>query len=194
MECIGCAQCIDACDAVMEKLKRPRGLIRYSSQIRIAGERSHVVRPRLFVYAAVLVVIASVFSVLVSHAKDTDVTLLRGMGIPFTQLASGEIANPARIKITNRAREPRSYRVEVSGGGPARIVMEDQPLTIQPTASVTHGLLIVVPATSFVLGKHEVKLRIVDGGKFSTEIPYRLIGPYATAPVARAQELKGAGH
>src|SRR5690606_33651444 len=32
MECISCTQCIDACDAVMTKLGRETGLIRYSSQ------------------------------------------------------------------------------------------------------------------------------------------------------------------
>jgi polyferredoxin len=39
MECIACAQCIDACDAVMDKLHRPRGLIAYSSQER-GGKRA----------------------------------------------------------------------------------------------------------------------------------------------------------
>jgi polyferredoxin len=37
MECIGCAQCIDACDNVMDRLGRKRGLIRYTSQDELAG-------------------------------------------------------------------------------------------------------------------------------------------------------------
>ena len=192
MECIGCAQCIDACDAVMARIKRPLGLIRYSSQLRIAGERGRVARPRLFVYAAVLVAIAGVFSALVSQAKDTDITLLRGMGVPFTELANGEIANPARLKITNRGHQARSYRIEVSGGAPARIVLDDQPVTVQPSASVTRGLLIVVPATSFVLGKHEVRLRIFDEQPSSTEVAYQLLGPYFAAPSATSKEKTGA--
>ena len=185
MECIGCAQCIDACDSVMAKVDRPAGLIRYSSQLRILGERGRVARPRLFVYAGVLVVIAVVFSVLVSQAKDTDVTLLRGMGVPFTELANGEIANPARLKITNRGHLPRSYRVEISGGAPARIVLDEKSVTVQPTASVTRGLLIVVPAASFVMGKHEVRLRISDDQRSSTEVAYRLLGPYSVGPIAK---------
>lgn len=185
MECIGCAQCIDACDTVMRKIQRPEGLIRYSSQLRIAGERGRIVRPRLFVYAGILVAIVSVFSVLLSQAKDTDVTLLRGMGVPFTELTNGEIANPARLKITNRSRSPRSYRIEVSAGAPARIVLDDQPLLVQPTASVTRGLLIVVPATSFVLGRHEVRLRVFDDQRSSTQVAYRLLGPYATPQPAK---------
>jgi polyferredoxin len=30
--CIGCAACVDACDSVMDKIDRPRGLIRYSTE------------------------------------------------------------------------------------------------------------------------------------------------------------------
>ena len=192
MECIGCAQCIDACDAVMAKIDRPLGLIRYSSQLRIAGDRGRVARPRLFVYSAVLSAIAVVFSVLVSQARDTDVTLLRGMGVPFTELTNGEISNPARLKITNRSRQPRSYRIEISGGAPARIVLDDQPLAVQPTTSVTRGLLIVVPATSFVMGKHEVRLKIIDDQQGSTEVKYRLLGPYSAT--SGPKETASVGH
>ncbi len=180
MECIGCAQCIDACDAVMSKLERPLGLIRYSSQLRMAGERGRVARPRLFIYAGVLLVIAGVFTALVSQAKATDVTLLRGMGVPFTELAGGEIGNPARLKITNRSREPHSYRIEVAAGGPARILSENQAVTVQPTASITRGLVIAVPADSFVFGKHRVRLRIVDEKQAATEVTYDLLGPYTS--------------
>jgi cytochrome c oxidase accessory protein FixG len=178
MECIGCAQCIDACDTVMGKTARPLGLIRYSSQGRIAGERARILRPRLFVYTGVLVVIAAVFSALISNAKDTDVTLLRGMGVPFTELANGNVANPARLKVTNRGRAARAYRIEVLKGGPASIVLDDQPIVVEPTASVTRGFLIVVPASSFVMGKHEVSLRVYDE-QSSFEVKYRLIGPFA---------------
>jgi cytochrome c oxidase accessory protein FixG len=189
MECIGCAQCIDACDAVMAKIQRPLGLIRYSSQLRVAGERGRIARPRLFIYAGVLVVIAGVFWALVSHAKDVDVTLLRGMGVPFTELANGEIANPARVKITNRSHQTHRYRVEISGG--ARVVLDDQPLTVEPTASVTRGLVIVAPATSFVVGKREVRLRVIDDKQSVTEVAYRLLGPYSVAASAKGTSHVG---
>ena len=191
MECIGCAQCIDACDAVMTKLKRDVGLIRYSSQARIAGAKGRVARPRLFVYAGVLLVIAGVFATLVSQAKDTDVTLLRGMGVPFTELANGEIGNPARLKITNRSREPRSYRVEVAAGGPARILAEAQAIALQPSASVTRGLVIAVPASAFVFGKHKVILRVVDDRQSVAEVTYEMLGPFKT--VSRASPEASVG-
>jgi cytochrome c oxidase accessory protein FixG len=194
MECIGCAQCIDACDAVMAKINRPLGLIRYSSQLRIAGERGRVMRPRLVIYAGVLLVIVGVFTALVSQAKAMDVTLLRGMGMPFTELAGGEIGNPARLKITNRSREPRSYRIEIVQGGPARILSENQAVNVQPTASITRGLVIAVPASSFVFGKHKVRLRIVDDQQSAIEVNYELLGPFTSTAQARSEATPGASH
>ena len=182
MECLGCAQCIDACDAVMTKLKRPMGLIRYSSQLRIAGEPGRMARPRIFVYSGVLLLIAGVFTALVSQAKSTDVTLLRGMGVPFTELAGGEVANLVRLKITNRTHEPRTYRLQVIQGGPARILSDHElPVIVQPTASVTRGLVIAVPASAFSMGKHQVRLRILDDNQTGIEVNYAMLGPYSVS-------------
>jgi cytochrome c oxidase accessory protein FixG len=66
-ECIGCAACIDACDQVMEKMNYPKGLIRYTTENAMKrhwGMKEiigHVMRPRIMIYAAVLVAICSAF-------------------------------------------------------------------------------------------------------------------------------------
>ncbi len=53
MECIGCANCIDACDDVMARIGKPRGLVRYDSQRGFAGGRdAAAARPRVVIYAA----------------------------------------------------------------------------------------------------------------------------------------------
>jgi len=56
MECIGCTACIDACDEVMTRLHRPRGLIRYDSQSAFAGRPTHWLRPRTLLYGVLLLV------------------------------------------------------------------------------------------------------------------------------------------
>jgi polyferredoxin len=47
MECIGCAACVDACDEIMTKLDRPRGLVRYDSSHGFAGKARRILRPRI---------------------------------------------------------------------------------------------------------------------------------------------------
>ena len=56
-QCIGCAACVDVCDEVMEKMGYPKGLVRYTTQNALEGKLTHIVRPRMFVYAALISVI-----------------------------------------------------------------------------------------------------------------------------------------
>ena len=67
-ECIGCAACIDVCDGVMDKLDYPRGLIRFATQTGLAEGWSRaqmlkrVLRPRVLIYAAILLLITLAFA------------------------------------------------------------------------------------------------------------------------------------
>jgi cytochrome c oxidase accessory protein FixG len=53
LECIACTNCIDACDEIMDKVKRPRGLIRYSSETLLNGGVHKIVTPRSIAYFTV---------------------------------------------------------------------------------------------------------------------------------------------
>ena len=54
-QCIGCALCVDACDSIMEKINKPKGLIRYTTENELAGGKLHVFRPRFFGYSFALI-------------------------------------------------------------------------------------------------------------------------------------------
>jgi cytochrome c oxidase accessory protein FixG len=177
MECVGCAQCIDACDAVMEKIGKPKGLVRYSSQARIMGERGRLARVRVFIYPALLLVIGSIFGFLLLGKADTDVTFLRGLGVPFVEMPGGEVSNPLRLKIHNRAREAARYTVTVLDPAEARIILDENPIVVPPGGSVTKGLVVVLQADSYVDGKRDLTLRVSQGTVFSRDIRYRLLGP-----------------
>ena len=186
MECIGCAQCIDACDAVMAKVGRPKGLIRYSSQARIAGEGGRLARPRVFIYPLILLTVAAAFSVALARRQGADVSVLRGLGAPFVQLSTGEVSNLVRLKITNRNETEGTYRVEIVGvaGPSARLIIEEDPIRVAPGESATKAISIIAPASAFQGGACEIKLRVHDQGPFSRELSWRLLGPAGPAAPA----------
>lgn len=130
MECINCTQCIDACDAVMTKIGRPIGLIRYGSQAAIeSGEKSKWLRPRLIFYPLILLAL-SLLLVTAFHGKGTaDVTLLRNFGNPYSRLADGRIANSLRLKVTNRTARPQAYQFAVLGDA-VTLLADENPLQI----------------------------------------------------------------
>jgi cytochrome c oxidase accessory protein FixG len=177
LECVACTQCIDACDHVMDRVGRPRGLIRFSSQARIDGQPSQLLRLRVIVYPAIMVVMLSVFAVVLANQRNANVTLLRGPGMPFNELTAGEISNPIRVKIRNRSGQDAQYNIEIVGESPARLIIENNPMKVEDGQTQIQSLLIAVPRSVFRQGRYEITLRITDGRDFDQRLPYHLLGP-----------------
>ncbi len=193
MECIGCAQCIDACDHVMTKLGRPKGLIRYSSQAAVEGEKPKMARPRVLIYPTILTIVATLFVLVLAGKGVADMTVVRGMGAPFSVLDSGEVANNAKIKLVNRTDEPMTLGVSARGvrspglaGLRVELESEDTPLTLAPRESRTVLARVIAPAAAFTAGVCEVRVVLTpergEGGG-SREITglFRLLGPQGGA-------------
>ncbi|MBD9459612.1 cytochrome c oxidase accessory protein CcoG [Pseudomonas sp. PDM05] len=112
MECIGCAACIDACDSIMEKMGYAPGLVSYTSEHQLQGGKTHLLRPRLIGYSAVLLVmIAALVVALVERPMvSLDVTKDRGM---FRENAQGLIENIYSLKVINKTQQRQDYRLEL---------------------------------------------------------------------------------
>ncbi len=112
MECIGCAACIDACDSIMDKMGYARGLVSYTSEHQLQGGKTHLLRPRLIGYSAVLLVmIAALVVALVQRPMvSLDVTKDRGM---FRENSQGLIENIYSLKVINKTQQRQDYRVEL---------------------------------------------------------------------------------
>jgi cytochrome c oxidase accessory protein FixG len=188
LECVACAQCIDACDAIMDKIKKPRGLIRYSSQAQMAGERKRIIRPRVIVYPLILLSLLTAFGFVLSSKDVADVKLLRGRGRPFFERTPGQIANQARLRITNRADADATYTVRVAEDTPATIVVDEPEVAVAAGESKIFGLLIVAPRSAFQDGRYDVEVEVSDGAAFRTTASYRLMGPRGALPAGPGKE------
>jgi len=186
MECVNCTQCIDACDGVMEKMNRPRGLIRYSSQAAIEGEKRGFMRFRVLFYPAILFVLATGWILIFMGKGTADVTVLRNAGNPYSMLPSGEVADTLKIKITNRLETMARYKFELTDLPEGRIDTAENPLAIAGGQSTTAGVMVAVPPSAFQMGTREAHLRISDGEGFSTVVLLRLLGPSFVAPEEKA--------
>ncbi|MEZ6191666.1 MAG: cytochrome c oxidase accessory protein CcoG [Phycisphaerales bacterium] len=182
MECIGCAQCIDACAPVMAKLGREPGLIRYSTQAAMEGAKSRLLRPRVILYPAVMLVVLSLFGFLLGTKKPADVVLLRNLGSPFILMDDGNVANSMRIKITNRTDAAVMYHIEPVDDRVLRIELAENPLPIGAGESRTEGVLIVADRSAFGAGILIVNLKVSDAEGYEELIPCKLLGPAGGTP------------
>lgn len=177
MECINCAQCIDACDAVMTKLNRPTGLIRYSSLAAMEGEKPRMLRPRVVIYPAIVLILVTAFITVLLRKSDTDASFLRGLGAPFVALPDGMIGNQLRVKLVNRRDTQTTYTIGVEGPQGIRITGESFPLSLQPGEMKMVPALVEVPRGAIANGGCDVWLTLHDGTKEVIRQQYRMMGP-----------------
>lgn len=187
LECINCTQCIDACDSVMHRIGLPPGLVRYSSQAGLDRKPTPKVRARLVVYGLAIAALSTAIVLLVATRSTFDLTLLRGLGSPFTVTAQGEVENIVRVKLVNRTREERSYQIEVAAP-PELHLSEPVSVALAGSATATEPIHLLAPVGSFHSsgGTLEATLRVTDNLGTVRERTYRLFGPAtATAPGTR---------
>ncbi len=110
-DCIGCTACIDACDEVMDKLERPRGLVRYDSLHGLTGEKKRILRGRVFFYLAIGLVLATAGSIAFRNRKDFAANVLRVQGPPYT-LEGTTVRNAFELHLVNKRAETAVYLVE----------------------------------------------------------------------------------
>lgn len=115
--CITCALCIDACDAVMDKIGRPHGLIRYASMDELEGKPKLKLlqRPRVLVYLAILALALSGILYGLFNLSGLELKVLHERQPLFVLQSDGSIQNKYSVKILNKTPQDQQVRLVVDG-------------------------------------------------------------------------------
>ena len=178
IECIGCGLCVDACNQTMDKVGRPRGLIRWdtlaSQQAKEQGAGGvawRPVRPRTLLYAALLVVVATVMLGAFWLRTDTELTVQRDRSPNFVRLSNGDIRNSYAVKILNKSRDEQRLQLVVAGLPGATVgfvgteIQGDgagTQLTVHPDSVGTFRIFLTVPAASAPSGSKAIEFIVGD--------------------------------
>ncbi len=114
-ECIGCAACIDVCDEVMEKMDYDKGLVRYTTQNRIDGKTTHLFRPRILVYASLLVIISLTLVYSIATRIPLELDIIRDRNALYRETVDGLVENIYTLKLINMDTKAHQYQLRVDG-------------------------------------------------------------------------------
>lgn len=178
-QCIQCAACVDACDSVMDKLNKPRGLVRYTTENILENHQSyHWLRPRLIGYSTVLLAVFVLFVYALATRVPLTVEALRDRSSMYRESSEGMIENVYTLRILNKAQVPHTYRIAVES---------DAGITLLPVENVKvqPGELYSVPVTlqgnpaELKKTKYEVEFKVnaVDAEDISKETKTSFLGP-----------------
>ncbi|HEU4428710.1 MAG TPA: cytochrome c oxidase accessory protein CcoG [Myxococcota bacterium] len=158
LECIACTQCIDACDGVMGRLGRKRGLIAYRALSALeAGRAPRLARPRVVVYAVLLVAAGAAFTAALSRRVPMDLVVEHNREALYTRAADGRVGNSFTLHIENRARAPESFRVRLESEPRGfELVAGLNPIPVAATSVADARVFVMAP-----LRAGEAELRFV---------------------------------
>lgn len=118
MECIACTMCIDACDEIMEKVKKPQGLIRYSSENELSGKKHSFITLRSIAYFCVCLLFIGAFTYFIFRSSKPILVFYRGTDSPFqvmTNLVGTKmITNHFTLKVARQGKESLNLNLEVA--------------------------------------------------------------------------------
>jgi len=164
-ECIGCGLCVDACNTVMDKMKYPRGLIRFSTQNGVANHWTQsqmirrVFRPRVLLYSGVLIglCVAMLASLVVRSPFKVDV--VRDRAALSRIVAGGKLENIYRLQIMNATEQAQTYTISARGLQGLELASEPQ-VEIGAADSRWVSVLLHIPYGSAAPGSHTVHFDI----------------------------------
>lgn len=176
LECVNCTACIDACDYVMEKIGKPRGLIRYASAESIARATPFRWTARATGYSVVLAILACLLAYLLATRSEVDVTMLRTPGMFYQEQPDGRISNVYDLKVLNKTFDtvPLTMRLENSNGE-LRVMGGD--LAPGPQAAMEAKVLLVLPRNELTGLSTPVRVTVLRGDRVIRTITTSFLGP-----------------
>jgi len=178
IECIACGACIDACDTVMDKLDYPRGLIRYSTLNSVQGRRGRVLRPRILIYSAILVVLVVGFAWSMGHRVPLIVDVLHDRNALYRLGADGSVENSYTLKVMNKDQRAHRYAVLIESPIPLAIATGQDEFDAGPEQLLERPLSLragpgVAPAVTTITVR--LRSRTDDQVEYAQEA--RFLGP-----------------
>ncbi len=174
MECINCTACIDACDEIMEKVHKPKGLIHYSSIALSEGKKKHLIDFRRIFYLTLISLAVVGLAYKLATRSPLRAEVLRVVGAPYRLLdgvEQGMVINQFKMHLQNQTSVPMKVRFELVNDTPEvplSVIEQAKDMTLQSGEIANHFLFVKFHQNLVKgMGQKEVPVKIY----FEAEYP-----------------------
>lgn len=178
MECVGCTACIDACDAVMTKINRPLGLIRFASENQIANKENFHFNFRMKAYTSILVILTLLMTFLIMTRKSMDVSVSRVKGMLYQEVGADSLSNLFAAKIINKVNKEVPYELKVNNI-PATIKMVKSHQAVLGKESITDiNFFIQIDKKEIKQRTTNLTIGVYSNGEEVQTVKTKFLGPF----------------
>lgn len=177
LECVNCTACMDACDSVMTKLKKPTGLIRYTSYNAVKnGIRNHFTL-RVKGYLAVWLMLVGVLGVLFVSRPSMESVIMRQPGTLYQTVGTDKIANFYTVQLINKTFGAKNVELHVLAPQEAALTALSDYRAIPPQ-SVKHGRCLVAIPKHLLHGRYTtITFGVFVGGECVRQTETTFLAP-----------------
>ena len=192
LECIGCAACVDACDDIMTRVGRPKGLVRYDSLNGLARRTRRILRPRVYAYAALAMMGLSALGLTVSNkARPYTATVARLEGAPFVSDATS-VRNIYQIRVLNKRNQAATFTIRLGHDTPEGFELSgaEQSFVVEPLGELHRSCVVIARAKAYQ-GQRDLVIEVHgEPGNITLTETVRFLGPN---PILLHEEAEKAG-
>ncbi|MEO8474651.1 MAG: cytochrome c oxidase accessory protein CcoG [Chryseolinea sp.] len=188
LECVNCTACIDACDDVMVKIGKPKGLIRYASYSSIKDGVQKLFTGRVIGYSIVLVILIGVLGLTLATRSDVKTTVLKVAGTLYQKSSDGYITNLYNIEFVNKTFENIKLETRIESPAGAKLEQADGNLILVKAEDMTKNIFFVkIPADQIKSARTTVRLAVYQNGERIQSINVKFIGPVTKSSDVRSR-------
>jgi polyferredoxin len=162
----------------MDKIDRPRGLIRYDSYNGIDRGEKKIFNTRTIAYSVLLGVLLVVNVVLLSSRTQVETLFLRTPGMLFERLDDGYIRNIYNYEVINKTNEEMhpEFRI-VNEGGRIQVMGAGAPAA-RPGGGLSKGVLFIeMPVDALDGRKTKIIIETYNEGELIDKATTNFQGP-----------------
>lgn len=177
LECTNCTACIDACDEVMVKVDKPRGLIRYDSMTGIESGHRKIFTTRVFAYTGILVALLALDIFLLARRGIVESIILRSPGQMYQQKDENHLTNLYTYILINKSSKDLPVHLQMATpGGNITVIGKEQSMI--PKGGKIEGAFFVEMPVHQILGrKTPIHIDVISNGKKIDEVTTNFMGP-----------------
>jgi|APTNR8051073442_1049403.scaffolds.fasta_scaffold00005_146 cytochrome c oxidase accessory protein FixG len=191
LECVNCTACIDACDDVMVKIGKPKGLIRFASYNSIKEGLQKIITARVIGYSFVLLALLSLLSFMIATRSDIETTVLKVPGTLYQKADDGTITNLYTFEFVNKTFEDILLEPKIeSPAGATLYRVGEQAIKVPAGELLKSVYFIKIPKEQIVTAKTLVTVGIYRDDEKIETVKVKFIGPVASHSKHEKEEEK----
>lgn len=177
LECTNCTACMDACDAVMDKIGRPRNLIRYDSMTGIESGYRKIFTTRVYAYTAVLIALLALDVFLIANRGMIETIILRSPGQLYQQKDDTHLTNLYTFTLINKSSKDLPVQLHTATPGAVIQIVGKEPDSIGKGGKIEGAFFMEMPVDQLKGRKTPIVIDVISNGKKIDEVKTNFMGP-----------------